>query len=102
MQIDSQQANFAASPTGPVALKDDQIRIGAAPPGSPLLAGDAAVFSVVGSLFATKGNGTHWGGPLSEDRLDGSTVTCPWHGTQFNVCARTLGTFCICCRGAGG
>jgi nitrite reductase/ring-hydroxylating ferredoxin subunit len=25
-------------------------------------------------------------GPLNEETLDGSTVTCPWHGTQFNVC----------------
>ncbi len=24
--------------------------------------------------------------PLSEGKLDGSTVTCPWHGAQFNVC----------------
>ena len=24
--------------------------------------------------------------PLSEGQLAGSTVTCPWHGAQFNVC----------------
>jgi nitrite reductase/ring-hydroxylating ferredoxin subunit len=23
---------------------------------------------------------------LSEGKLDGSTLTCPWHGAQFNVC----------------
>jgi nitrite reductase/ring-hydroxylating ferredoxin subunit len=26
------------------------------------------------------------GGPLNEGTLDGSTVTCPWHGSQFDVC----------------
>jgi nitrite reductase/ring-hydroxylating ferredoxin subunit/uncharacterized membrane protein len=28
---------------------------------------------------------THLGGPLSEGKLEGETVTCPWHGSQFNV-----------------
>jgi nitrite reductase/ring-hydroxylating ferredoxin subunit len=29
-------------------------------------------------------------GPLSEGSLEGSTVTCPWHGANFDVCmART-------------
>jgi nitrite reductase/ring-hydroxylating ferredoxin subunit len=28
---------------------------------------------------------THRQGPLSEGTLDGSTVTCPLHGAQFNV-----------------
>jgi nitrite reductase/ring-hydroxylating ferredoxin subunit len=23
---------------------------------------------------------------LNEGKVDGSTVTCPWHGSQFNVC----------------
>ena len=25
-------------------------------------------------------------GSIGEGTLDGSTVTCPWHGSQFNVC----------------
>jgi len=25
------------------------------------------------------------GGPLGEGQLEGSVVTCPWHGWQFNV-----------------
>ncbi len=28
---------------------------------------------------------THLGGPLSEGELDGNTVTCPWHASQFDV-----------------
>lgn len=100
MQINSQQINLAASPFGPVVPEDDPFRIEAAPPSSALLAGDVAVFNVAGSFSATKGTFIHWGGPLGE--VDGSTVGCPWHGNQFNVWARTLGAFCICCRGAGG
>lgn len=35
---------------------------------------------------ATQAKCTHKKGPLSEGNLDGSIVTCPWHGSQFNVC----------------
>ena len=28
---------------------------------------------------------SHAGGPLSEGKVDGDTVTCPWHGSRFNV-----------------
>ena len=56
------------------------------PTGSGLLVGDAAVFNVSGSFCATQAKCTHRGGPLNEGTLDGSTVTCPWHGTQYNVC----------------
>jgi 3-phenylpropionate/trans-cinnamate dioxygenase ferredoxin component len=27
----------------------------------------------------------HRQGPLTEGKLDGTTVTCPWHGSEFNV-----------------
>jgi nitrite reductase/ring-hydroxylating ferredoxin subunit len=23
---------------------------------------------------------------LNEGKIDGSTVTCPWHGSQYNMC----------------
>jgi nitrite reductase/ring-hydroxylating ferredoxin subunit/uncharacterized membrane protein len=29
---------------------------------------------------------SHAGGPLEEGELDGSIVTCPWHGSKFEVC----------------
>jgi nitrite reductase/ring-hydroxylating ferredoxin subunit len=29
-------------------------------------------------------------GPLSEGTLEGSTVTCPYHGAQFNVCTGAM------------
>jgi nitrite reductase/ring-hydroxylating ferredoxin subunit len=56
------------------------------PPGSALLVGDAAVFNVAGRFCATQSKCTHRGGPLNEGKLEGSTGTCPWHGTQYNVC----------------
>jgi nitrite reductase/ring-hydroxylating ferredoxin subunit len=56
------------------------------PPGSALLVGNVAVFNIGGSFYATQDECTHQQGPLSEGELDGSTVTCPYHGSQFNVC----------------
>ena len=85
------QANVAGSPAKSEILKDNQFRIEAVPPGSALLVGDAAVFNVAGSFSATQAKCTHRGGPLHEGKLEGSTVTCPWHGTQFNVCTVLIG-----------
>jgi nitrite reductase/ring-hydroxylating ferredoxin subunit len=30
---------------------------------------------------------THRGGPLNEGDRDGDVVTCPWHGSQFDLCS---------------
>jgi nitrite reductase/ring-hydroxylating ferredoxin subunit len=30
---------------------------------------------------------SHLGGPLDEGDRDGDTVTCPWHGSRFNLCS---------------
>lgn len=86
MQANTRQANVAESPNQSEALKDNQFRIDAVPPGSALLVAHTAVFNVAGSFCATQAKCTHRGGPLNEGKLDGSTVTCPWHGAQFNVC----------------
>jgi nitrite reductase/ring-hydroxylating ferredoxin subunit len=64
----------------------NEFRISDVPPGSVLLVGDVAVFNVDGSLCATQATCPHRQGPLSEGTVAGSTVTCPWHGSQFNVC----------------
>jgi nitrite reductase/ring-hydroxylating ferredoxin subunit len=80
------EANVASPPAKSEVLTDNQFRVDAAPAGSGLLVGDAAVFKVAGSFCATQAKCTHRGGPLNEGSLDGSTVTCPWHGSQFNVC----------------
>ena len=44
-----------------------------------------AVFNVNGTIYAIHGTCTHRGGPLGEGELDGSVVTCPWQGAQFDV-----------------
>src|SRR5947209_12573986 len=46
---------------------------------------EIAVFNVDGHFYATQTNCTHAGGPLCEGSLAGEIVTCPWHGSQFNV-----------------
>ena len=67
-------------------LKETEFRISEVRPGSVLLVGDVAVFNVDGGFCATQAECPHRQGPLNEGTLDGSTVTCPWHGSQFNVC----------------
>ena len=66
-------------------LKENEFRISEVPPGSVLLVGDFAVFNIEGGFCATQAMCTHRQGPLSEGSLDGTTVTCPLHGAQFNV-----------------
>jgi nitrite reductase/ring-hydroxylating ferredoxin subunit len=70
----------------PTALKSGEFRINEVPPGAALLVGAVAAFNVAGRLCAAQAKCTHRGGPLNEGMLDASTVTCPWHGAQFNVC----------------
>ena len=86
MQTNSQQTKVEGSPIRSEVLKENQFRTDAVLPGSSLLVGNAAVFSVAGKFCATQAKCPHRQGPLNEGKLDGSTVTCPWHGSQFNVC----------------
>lgn len=44
-----------------------------------------AVFNVGGTFHAIDNTCVHRGGPLGEGDVEGSVVTCPWHGWQFNV-----------------
>lgn len=46
-----------------------------------------AVCNLNGTYYAIADTCPHAGGPLSEGELDGRTVTCPWHGAQFDVCS---------------
>jgi 3-phenylpropionate/trans-cinnamate dioxygenase ferredoxin component len=83
----SVQPAVAAGPSIERApLEENEFRISEVPPGSAVLVGDVAVFNVDGGFCATQARCTHRQGPLSEGTLDGSTLTCPWHGAQFNVC----------------
>ena len=38
-----------------------------------------------GNVYAFTDNCTHISGPLNEGELEGCTVTCPWHGAEFDV-----------------
>lgn len=44
-----------------------------------------AFFNVGGRFYAIDDTCPHRGGPLSEGTLQGEVVTCPWHGSKFNV-----------------
>ena len=44
-----------------------------------------AIFNVDGQISAIDGICPHQGGPLADGALEGTTVTCPWHGWQFDV-----------------
>jgi 3-phenylpropionate/trans-cinnamate dioxygenase ferredoxin component len=46
---------------------------------------EVAVYDVDGAFYATQAECTHQGGPLNDGELDGKVVTCPWHGSRFDV-----------------
>ncbi|MCH8914584.1 MAG: non-heme iron oxygenase ferredoxin subunit [Thaumarchaeota archaeon] len=45
---------------------------------------DVLVANIDGKYYATDDTCTHSGSSLSEGKLDGCTITCGWHGAQFN------------------
>ena len=50
---------------------------------------EIALFNLDGKFHAIDNTCLHRGGPLGEGEIDGTTVTCPWHGWQYDV---TTGT----------
>lgn len=44
-----------------------------------------ALFNVGGKFCAIDNTCVHRGGPLGEGDLQGTIVTCPWHGWQYDV-----------------
>jgi nitrite reductase (NADH) small subunit len=44
-----------------------------------------AIFNRDGVISAIDGICPHQGGPLAEGHIEDTTVTCPWHGWQFDV-----------------
>ncbi len=55
--------------------------------GKPIKVGETtiALFNVGGKFYAINNTCLHRGGPLGEGDLDGSVVTCPWHGWFYDV-----------------
>ena len=39
-----------------------------------------------GGVCAIANACTHRGGPLNEGERESNVVTCPWHGSQFDLC----------------
>jgi nitrite reductase/ring-hydroxylating ferredoxin subunit/uncharacterized membrane protein len=38
-----------------------------------------------GKIYALGEKCAHLGGPLSEGKLEGNTITCPWHGSKYDL-----------------
>lgn len=64
-------------------------KVSEVPPGTAkvvVVAGrPVALFNVGGTFFATDNVCLHRGGPIGEGVLDGTCVTCPWHGWEYDV-----------------
>lgn len=67
------------------------------PPGKMIKASidgrDILVANVDGKFHATDDSCTHSGASLSEGKLEGCTITCGWHGAQFNCETGSLEKF---------
>ena len=46
---------------------------------------EVALFNCDGKFYAIDNICVHQGGPLGEGYLEGTVVTCPWHGWQYDV-----------------
>jgi nitrite reductase/ring-hydroxylating ferredoxin subunit len=44
-----------------------------------------AVYNIDGAFRVIDGICAHAGGPLGKGALNGTIVTCPWHGWQYDV-----------------
>jgi nitrite reductase/ring-hydroxylating ferredoxin subunit len=46
---------------------------------------EVLVINLNGQLFCLEGRCTHAGAPLADGTLNGETLTCPWHKSQFRI-----------------
>jgi nitrite reductase/ring-hydroxylating ferredoxin subunit len=56
---------------------------------------EVVVANVGGKFYAMRGLCHHQGGPLAEGEIDGSIVTCPWHGAKWDITTGKLAEFAI-------
>jgi 3-phenylpropionate/trans-cinnamate dioxygenase ferredoxin component len=56
---------------------------------------DIVVANVNGSFYAMRGVCNHAGGPLADGEIDGNVITCPWHGSRWDVTTGKLVEFAI-------
>lgn len=67
-----------------IGLKADKVQPESCHPGA-VNGKEVAIFNVESQLYATQASCTHRGGPLCEGAIWGHIVTCPWHGSEFDV-----------------
>lgn len=58
--------------------------------GAQLGAEKILVANVDGKFYAMRSTCNHMGGPLQEGKLEGKVVTCPWHGSKWDVTTGNL------------
>jgi nitrite reductase/ring-hydroxylating ferredoxin subunit len=46
---------------------------------------ELALFNLGGTFYALDNRCTHMGGPLGEGKVENNHVTCPWHGSIFDI-----------------
>ena len=46
---------------------------------------EVALFNIGGQVYAIGNRCSHANGPLVEGQVEGSAVTCPWHGSRFHL-----------------
>jgi nitrite reductase/ring-hydroxylating ferredoxin subunit len=46
-----------------------------------------ALTRIDGKVCAFENKCPHLGLPLTRGKLEGSAITCPWHGSRFDVCS---------------
>lgn len=56
---------------------------------------EVALFNAGGRFYALENSCPHQGGPIADGWLEGTEITCPWHGWCFDVRdgKMTLGDF---------
>ena len=61
----------------------------AVPPGSmkqfTVKEREILLINLNGKFFCLEGRCTHAGAPLADGSLNGETLTCPWHKSQFRI-----------------
>ncbi len=53
------------------------------------------VANVGGKYYAINGDCNHAGGPLWEGELNGAVITCPWHGSTWDVTTGMMKEFAV-------
>jgi nitrite reductase/ring-hydroxylating ferredoxin subunit len=88
VDLNQTQSNGSQS-SAVVQMKENEFSLSAISPGQAkrvMLDGKAiAVYNVEGNYYATADECTHARGPLSEGRIEGMNIICPWHDSCFDV-----------------